>query len=96
MEASIKWEWETFPHGLDFLEQYPEGLNMLSCVPIAPIMIWVMGLENAKSRPATPAERAEMCCILEESLAVGGLATLPTVLKMALFPYDVTMVARLW
>ena len=41
-------------------------------MPIAPIMIWVMGLENAKSRPAAPAERAGMCCILEESLDVGG------------------------
>ena len=72
MKAGIKWEWETFPQWLDFLEQHPKGLNMLSYVPIAPIMIWVMGLENAKSRPATPAERAEMCRILEESLGAGG------------------------
>ena len=72
MKAGIKWEWETFPEWLDFLDQIPKGINMLSYVPIAPIMIWVMGLENAKSRPATPAERAEMCRILEESLDAGG------------------------
>ena len=72
MKAGIKWEWETFPEWLDFLDRTPKGINMLSYVPIAPIMIWVMGLENAKSRPATPAERAEMCRILEASLDAGG------------------------
>ena len=72
MKAGIKWEWETFPEWLDFLDRTPKGINMLSYVPIAPIMIWVMGLENAKSRPATPAERAEMCRILESSLDAGG------------------------
>ena len=72
MKAGIKWEWETFPEWLDFLDRTPKGINMLSYVPIAPIMIWVMGMENAKSRPATPAERAEMCRILEESLDAGG------------------------
>jgi N-acyl-D-aspartate/D-glutamate deacylase len=35
-------------------------------------MIWVMGLDAAKSRPATEKEMQEMCRILEESLDAGG------------------------
>ena len=96
MKAGIKWEWETFPQWLDFLEQYPEGLNMLSYVPLAPIMIWAMGLENAKSRSATPAERAEMCRILEVSLDAGGCGYSAQRLGNGRFPYDVTMIARRW
>jgi N-acyl-D-aspartate/D-glutamate deacylase len=72
MKAGMKWEWVTFPEWLDFLDRTPKGLNMLSYVPLAPIMIWTMGLEAAKSRPATDKERAEMCRLLNEAMDAGG------------------------
>src|SRR6266568_3919356 len=72
MKAGMKWDWVTFPDWLNFLDRTPKGLNVLSYVPLAPIMIWVMGLDAAKSRPATDTERAEMCRILSEALDVGG------------------------
>jgi N-acyl-D-amino-acid deacylase len=72
MKAGMKWEWVTFPEWLDFLDRTPKGINVLSYVPIAPIMIWVMGLEAAKSRPATEKERQEMQRLLEESMNAGG------------------------
>jgi N-acyl-D-aspartate/D-glutamate deacylase len=72
MKAGMKWDWVTFPEWLDFLDRTPKGINTLSFVPIAPIMIWVMGLDAAKSRPATEKEMQEMCRILEESLDAGG------------------------
>ena len=72
MKAGMKWDWTTFPEWLDFLDGTPKGLNVMSYVPLAPIMIWTMGLDAAKSRPATEAEMATMCRILEESLDVGG------------------------
>lgn len=72
MKAGMKWEWVTFPEWLDFLDRTPKGLNVLSYVPIAPIMIWVMGLEAAKSRPATEKERREMQRLLDESMDAGG------------------------
>ncbi len=68
----IKWQWLTFPDWLNFLDRTPKGLNVLSYVPLAPIMIWVMGLEAAKSRPATDKEMQEMCRILDEALDAGG------------------------
>jgi N-acyl-D-aspartate/D-glutamate deacylase len=72
MKAGMKWDWVTFPDWLDFLDRTPKGLNVLSYVPIAPIMIWVMGLEAAKSRPATPSERQQMQQILNEAMDKGG------------------------
>jgi len=72
MKAGMKWDWVTFPDWLDFLDRTPKGLNVLSYVPIAPIMIWVMGLEAAKSRPATEKERQEMQRLLNEAMDKGG------------------------
>lgn len=72
MKAGMKWDWVTFPDWLNFLDRTPKGLNVLSYVPLAPIMIWSMGLEAAKSRPATEKELQEMCRLLEESLDAGG------------------------
>ncbi len=72
MKLGMKWDWETFPEWLDHLERIPLGVNVLSYVPISPIMITVMGLEDAKNREPTPAEIAEMCRLLEEGLDAGA------------------------
>jgi N-acyl-D-amino-acid deacylase len=72
MKAGMKWDWVTFPDWLDFLDRSPKGLNVLSYVPIAPIMIWVMGLDAAKSRPANEKERQEMQRLLNEAMDAGG------------------------
>ena len=72
MAAGMPWDWETFPEFLDSLERTPKGLNMLSYVGLNPIMSYVMGQEAAKERPATDAERAEMCRLLSEALDAGG------------------------
>ena len=72
MAAGMPWDWETYPEFFDSLERTPKGVNMLSYVALNPIMSYVMGQEAAKGRPATDAERAEMCRILGEALDAGG------------------------
>jgi N-acyl-D-amino-acid deacylase len=72
MQAGMLWDWVTFPEWLDTLERIPKGLNVLSYVPVAPLMIWVMGLEAAKSRAATPEERQEMQRLLHEAMDAGA------------------------
>tara|TARA_R110000787_G_scaffold9726_6_gene33790 strand:- start:689 stop:2065 length:1377 start_codon:yes stop_codon:yes gene_type:complete len=72
MRTGMKWEWESFPEWLDFLDRAPLGVNVLSYVPISPIMITVMGLDEAKKRDATPAETVEMCRLLDEALEAGA------------------------
>ena len=65
------WDWETIPEYLDSLDRAPLGVNILSYMPTASLMIYVMGLEAAKTRPATEAERKEMQRLLHEGMDAG-------------------------
>jgi N-acyl-D-aspartate/D-glutamate deacylase len=73
MKAGMPWNWETFPEFLDAVERTPKSINILPYVPIAPLLIYVMGMERAKAgeRP-TVDELDRMCRMLEESLDAGG------------------------
>ena len=73
MKAGMPWDWVTFPEFLDSVERTPKGLNILPYVPIAPLMVWVMGREEAKSgRLPTDDEHKKMVQLLHEGMAAGG------------------------
>jgi N-acyl-D-aspartate/D-glutamate deacylase len=72
MREGMLWDWETFPEWMRTLERIPKGVNCLSYVPLAPLMIYAMGLEEAKRRPATPREMARMLELMDESLDCGA------------------------
>jgi len=71
MEVGMPWEWETIPEYLDSLDRAPKGVNVIQCMPTASLMTYVMGLEAAKTRPATDAERKEMQRLLREGMEAG-------------------------
>jgi len=71
MKSGMHWDWETIPQYLDSLERAPKGVNCIQYMPTASLMIYVMGLEAAKTRPATEAERAEMRRLLNEGMDAG-------------------------
>jgi len=71
MKAGIKWDWETIPQYLDSLDRTPKGINCIQYMPTASLMTYVMGLEAAKTRPATEQERAEMARLLDEGMDAG-------------------------
>ena len=66
-----KWDWETIPEYLDSLDRAPLGINCIQYMPTASLMTYVMGLEAAKTRPATDAERKEMQRLLAEGMDAG-------------------------
>lgn len=72
MKASLPWTWETFPQWLDHVRTLKKGVNMMMFMPINPLMCYVMGVEAAKSRPATPAEMAEMKRQIHEAMDAGA------------------------
>ncbi len=72
MKQGMLWDWVTFPEWLDTLSRIPKGVNVISYVPIGPVMIWVMGLEEAKRRDPTPVELAEMCRLIEAGMDAGA------------------------
>ena len=71
MKAGINWDWETIPQYLDSLDRAPKGVNCIQYMPTASLMTYVMGLEAAKSRPATEKERLEMARLLDEGMDAG-------------------------
>jgi len=71
MASGMRWEWETVPQYLDSLARAPKGVNCIQYMPTASLMTYVMGLEAAKSRAATDAERAEMRRLLAEGMDAG-------------------------
>jgi N-acyl-D-amino-acid deacylase len=71
MKAGITWDWETIPQYLDSLDRTPKGINCIQYMPTASLMIYVMGLEAAKTRPANERERAEMARLLNEGMDAG-------------------------
>jgi N-acyl-D-amino-acid deacylase len=66
-----KWDWETIPEYLDNLDRSPLGVNCIQYMPTASLMTYVMGLEAAKTRPATAEERKEMQRLLHEGMDAG-------------------------
>jgi N-acyl-D-aspartate/D-glutamate deacylase len=71
MKRGMTWDWETIPEYLDSLDAAPKGVNCVQYMPTASLMIYVMGLEAAKTRPATGAERKEMQRLLREGMDAG-------------------------
>ena len=65
------WDWETIPEYLDSLDGADKGVNCIQYMPTASLMTYVMGLEAAKTRPATNAERKEMQRLLHEGMDAG-------------------------
>jgi N-acyl-D-aspartate/D-glutamate deacylase len=71
MKEGMNWDWETIPQYLDSLDRSPKGVNCIQYMPTASLMIYVMGLEAAKTRPANERERAEMARLLSEGMDAG-------------------------
>ena len=71
LKEGIDWDWETIPEYLDSLGRAPKGVNCAHYMPLNPLLTYVMGLEAAKSREATPAEREELRRLLDEGMDAG-------------------------
>lgn len=72
MAAALPWTWESFPEFLDAVEATPKGVNILPYVPANPLLVYVMGLDAAKSRAPTEAETARMRQLLGEAMDAGA------------------------
>ena len=77
----MPWDWESFPEFLDSLDRTPKGVNILSYVGLSPLMIHVMGLDNARARSANDTEMAEMRRLLIEAMEAGAQRSLKGPMK---------------
>ena len=72
-QSALPWDWESFPEFLQRLEGLPKGVNVLSYLPLNPLLIYVMGIEAAKSRRPTAAEMAEIHRLINTAMDAGAL-----------------------
>ena len=72
MKETLPWSWESFPEWMDTLDRTPMGVNAVAYVPLSPLLIYVMGLQESKSRDATDGERARMAQLLREAMQAGA------------------------
>jgi N-acyl-D-aspartate/D-glutamate deacylase len=89
MQASMRWDWVTFPQFLDSLDRHGLGVNAASLVPYSPLRAWVMGNEAARdpNYKATSDQIGQMKNILREALNAGGFGFSGT-FSMANRDYD--------
>ncbi|MEE2663851.1 MAG: amidohydrolase family protein [Myxococcota bacterium] len=73
LQAALPWDWETYPEMLDSIDRMPKAVNLLPYVGVNPLLIWVLGLEDAKAgRKPTTEEHAEMARLLNEAMDAGA------------------------
>jgi N-acyl-D-amino-acid deacylase len=72
MRKALSWNWESFPEFLAHLKAQPKGVNIASLVPLNPLLSYVIGPDEAKTRPATTAERQRMRELLNEAMDAGA------------------------
>ena len=73
MKAGLPWDWVTYPEFLQSLDRTPKGINLLPYVPMGPLLVWVLGLQDAKDgRNPTPEEMAEIKRLLHEAMDAGA------------------------
>src|SRR5580693_6936019 len=73
MKQGMPWDWTSFPEYLDSVDRTPKAINILPYVPLAPMLISVLGFDDAKAgkRP-TDAQHGELSRLLEAALDAGG------------------------
>ena len=74
MQASMRWDWETFPEFLDSIERHGTGVNAASLIPYSPLRAWVMGTDAARD-PDYKASQEQvdlMKHLVREGMEAGG------------------------
>lgn len=69
----LPWTWETFPEFMDALRSLPKAVNIMTYVPVNPLLVYVMGIEAAKSRRPTATEMTEMHRLVDEAMDLGAI-----------------------
>ena len=70
---ALPWNWETFPEYLDEVRALAKGLNVFTYLPLNPLLVYVMGVEAAKTRSPNAEEMAEIHRLINEGMDAGAI-----------------------
>lgn len=71
--AALPWDWESFPEYLARVRRLPKGVNVLTYVPLNPLLVYVMGVDAAKTRRPTASEMTEIHRLINAAMDAGAL-----------------------
>ena len=71
--SALPWDWESFPEFLARVEALPKGVNVATYLPLNMLLIYVMGVDAAKSRAPSTAEMAEIHQLINEAMDAGAI-----------------------
>ncbi len=73
MAAALPWNWETFPEFMDALEKTPKGINVLTYIPLSPLIAYVMGgVDSAKTRRPSEDEMGRIKQLIVQAMDAGA------------------------
>lgn len=71
--SALPWNWESFPEYLEQVRSLAKGVNVLTYLPLNPLLVYVMGVEAAKSRSPNAEEMAEIHRLINEAMDAGAI-----------------------
>lgn len=71
--AALPWDWESFPEYLERVKLLRKGVNVLTYLPLNPLLVYVMGMDAVKTRRPTPAEMTELHRLINEAMDAGAI-----------------------
>ena len=73
MKEALVWDWETFPEFMNAIERTPKGINLLTYIPLSPLIAYVMGgVDNAKTRRPSEDEMGRIKQLISEAMDAGA------------------------
>ncbi len=71
--AALPWDWEGFPQYLERIERLRKGVNVLTYLPLNQLLVYVMGVDAAKTRRPTGEEMEAMHGLINEAMDAGAI-----------------------
>lgn len=71
--SALPWDWESFPDFLQKINELPKGVNVLSYLPLNPLLVFVMGIDGAKTRNPNDEEMTEIHKLINEAMDAGAI-----------------------
>ncbi len=71
--SALPWDWESFPDFMNRIRGLPKGVNVLTYLPLNPLLVYVMGIEGAKTRSPSAEEMAEIHRLINEAMDQGAI-----------------------
>ena len=69
----LPWDWSTYGDYLAWLDRTPKGVNAGGLVGHCAVRVATMGERSLSEEPASPADIAAMCELVEEAISAGAL-----------------------